>query len=85
MDYVMVGKMDLLSTLKKNLKEHKKIYLEATEGYRVKVIEKLKDALDKAESGEEMITYINIPEPVDNSKDYEGVIAMLKNECGYRN
>jgi len=78
MDGVTVSIGDLLIILEENLDNHRSIFEKAQEGYRKKAIELLDKALQDAREGRNITTYIRLDAPVDQTKDYERVIRMLK-------
>lgn len=75
---ITVKKEELLDKLRQNRDEHLDIFLKAQEKYRELVIEQLYIALEKARSGKEIITFIALQEPINQSKDYNRVISMLE-------
>jgi hypothetical protein len=75
---IRVSKAKLLETLKKNREAHRKIFLEACDGYRKKAIELLDAELKKAKAGKQFQIYFSLGQPVDQTKDYDRVIGMLE-------
>ena len=73
-----VNKEKLLNKLQKNLNEHKLIYKETMEIWQTEVRLALKDALDKARSGEEFITDLDLDEPDCHIDEYKNAIEMVK-------
>lgn len=78
MDAVRVSKKTLLETLKKNRAEHRKIFLEALEGYRKEAIKQLEQQLERAKKGKKFDIYISLEQPQDQTKDYDRAIGMLE-------
>lgn len=74
---IRVSKSKLIETLKKNREAHRKIFLEACDGYRKKAIELLDAELKKAKAGKQFQIYFSLGQPVDQTKDYDRVIGML--------
>lgn len=74
---ITVEKARLLETLQRNRDEHKDIFLRAQEIYRKRVIELLDRNLADARAGREIITFINLPQPKDYTKEFDKAIAML--------
>ena len=64
--------------LKNNREEHRTIFLEAQEGYRKAVIAAFEERLADARKGKRVNTYINLVEPVDQTKEYDRAIRMLE-------
>ncbi len=69
---------DVLAKLRTNRAEHRKIFLEAQQGYRNKVIEVLEQRLTEARSGKRVRHQFQITEPADMTKHYDRAIAMLE-------
>lgn len=77
MKTVKVSKGELLDALKKNREDHRAVFLEAQTNYRVRVIEELDKALEEARSGRQYRTNLHLPPPIDMTKEYDRVMAML--------
>lgn len=78
MNAVRVSKSMLLETLKRNRAEHRKIFLEALDGYRKEAIKQLEAQLERAKSGKKFSVYISLTQPQDQTKDYDRAIGMLE-------
>lgn len=78
MKQVTVQKNKLLETLKHNRDEHKGLFEKAQEIYRAKVIDVLDRRLQEAKAGGKVKTYINLPEPVDYTSEFDRAIAMIE-------
>lgn len=78
MDSVKVSRDELLSTLKKNRENHRKIFEEALEGYREEAIKELAEAINDAKAGKKIRRSLSLVEPMDQTKDYDRVIRMLE-------
>jgi hypothetical protein len=78
MNAINVDKAKLIETLKANREKHRKIFLEAQEGYREQVVAELDKMLDEARSGKKIRRAIHLIEPMDQTKDYDRAIAMLE-------
>jgi hypothetical protein len=78
MQTVKIRKDDLLVVVKKNREEHRKIFLEACDGYRKEAVEVLDRMLADAKAGKRVEQFIGLEEPVDQTKDYDRVIRMLE-------
>ena len=75
---VKVNKVDLLKVLRENRDKHRSLFLEALEGYREKVVELLTINLDNVKAGKEIVTFLNLPVPKDQTTEYDKVIRMLE-------
>jgi hypothetical protein len=69
---------DLVTTLKKNLDEHKTIYAEATEGFKAEFEKILKEKLSDLKEGKVPSTHLALTVPSTHAKDYEDAIKMLE-------
>lgn len=78
MDTIKVKKSDLLAKLHHNRAKHREIFEKALEGYRTMAIKKLEESLADARLGRKIETYLNLVEPMDQTKDYDQAIAMLE-------
>lgn len=78
MDEVRVPKTKLLAKLKENRTQHREMFEKALEGYRELIIEVLEKKLSDAKAGKKVDTYINLPMPTDQTKDYDRAIAMIE-------
>ena len=78
MDSIKVKKEELLAKLKENKDTHRKIFLEAQEGYRTLVIEQLETMLSDARGGKKINRHLSLSEPTDQTRDYDRVIRMLE-------
>lgn len=78
MNAVTVSKKILLSKLKQNRETHLEIFLEAQKGYREAAIVALDKMLDDAKSGKRFQTTIRLVAPMNQTKDYDRVIAMME-------
>ena len=78
MQSIKVDKAKLISTLEENRIKHRKIFLEACDGYQKAVIKELQAQLKRAKGGIRQSMHISIPAPVDQTKEYDRAIGMLK-------
>lgn len=78
MNSVKVKKADLLAKLEANHKAHRDLVVKAWEGYRIKSVELLDQALERARKGSRENVCVVLEMPQDHSKDYERVIEMLR-------
>lgn len=77
---VTVKKEQLLATLKGNLENHRKAFLEAQSGYREEVINQLDQQLKLARDHKQfnLLAFVSLTAPQDHTKDYQRVIRMLE-------
>lgn len=78
MENVRVQKDALLDKIETNRAAHRATFEDALNGYRKEVIEQLEKMLAEARSGKRVRRAIDLIEPMDQTKDYDRVIAMLK-------
>jgi len=78
MQSVKIDKVKLLNKVKENREQHRNLFLKAQEGYRALVIKELDAMLAEARDGKPIRRAIMLPEPVDHTKDYDRVVAMLE-------
>ena len=81
---VTVEKSELLSVLAKNRSEHAIEYAEAVAGYTVKVRERLRSALNRAESQASCTKDLDISlnAPISYDKEFERAIRMFEMDVG---
>lgn len=75
---VTVRREELLATLKKNLDEHAREYMQAMEGFKVAYLKELEAMSANARTKGEFVRMVTEEEPPDHSKDYKRVIRMLE-------
>lgn len=75
---VRVKKDELLDKLHENRAQHRKIFLEAVDGFRTKAIELLEAALDDARAGRRVKASFHLQQPVDQTREYDRTIKMLE-------
>lgn len=79
LDTVRVSKADLLSIIRENRAEHRKIFEEAIDGWHEQVQKKLKEMVAAAKKGPQAVQlHLNLPKPEDHTRDYDRVIKMLE-------
>lgn len=78
MNDIKVKKSELLDVLKKNRKQHRQIFLEATEGYRKAAIAELDSMLADAKDGRKIRRSLSLTEPQDQTRDYDRAIRMME-------
>lgn len=77
---VRVKKTELLESLRKNRASHRELFLKAQEGFKVKVIEELERRLADARRGIRIKMAVELPEPVDQTNEYDKAIRMMEME-----
>lgn len=75
---INVKRSQLLEKLKANRAEHRKIFLEAQEGYRAQCIKELDAMLQEARDGKRIRRAVALVEPMDQTWEYDSAIAMLE-------
>ena len=78
MNEVTIKKDEALAKLHENRAAHKAIFDEAVEGFRKQAVKFLRDEIKRISAGEVKRVVINMPRPVDHTRDYDRVIAMLE-------
>lgn len=78
MNNVKVNVQQLLTILKKNRDSHRKIFLEAQEGYRKLAIKELDKTLKDARDGKKFARMLSLVAPQDMTKEYDTAIGMLE-------
>ena len=78
MNTMMFDKEELLDVIKKNHIAHRDFFLDAQKGYRKRIIQELDSMLADAKSGKNIRISIELPKPVDHTKDYKRIIKMLE-------
>ena len=78
MQSVTVKKADLVAVLAANRAKHAAVFEEALNGYKAAVIDKLEDALRKARNGERVLESFHIPQPVNQTHEYNRALRMLE-------
>lgn len=66
----------LVEILKTNREKHRAVFLAAQENFRAAVIAALESRLEDVRDGKKIDQYIRLTEPMDQTKDYDRVLAM---------
>jgi hypothetical protein len=69
---------ELLKIIKKNREAHREIFEKALEGYRKACIAELESMLADARAKKRIRRAIHLVEPMDQTKEYDRIISMLK-------
>jgi hypothetical protein len=77
MQDVTVRKADLIEKITANREAHRAIFLEAVDGYRGLAEEMLQKHLAEVRSGQMKVVRVVLDAPVDHTRDYDRVLAML--------
>ena len=75
---VVIKREALLQKLHENRDRHRAVFLEATEGFRVKAIALLEQALSDAKAGRRVRASYRLQQPVDQTREYDRTILMLE-------
>lgn len=75
---VNVKRLELLEKVKINREAHRGLFLKAQEGFKKAVLEALEKSLDDARSGKRFNNFWQLPEPIDQTAEYDRTIAMLE-------
>lgn len=78
MDKVRVKREELLKIVETNRETHREIFIEAQKGFREEVIKQLDARLKDARDGKRINLLFTLPAPIDQTKDYDLAIQMLK-------
>lgn len=78
MNKVKVDKLELIVKVKENRNAHKKVFEKAINRYREQVICELEKSISLAKEGKRIRTQIYLPEPIDQTKEYDRALAMLE-------
>lgn len=78
MEDVKVEKGKLLGRLEKNRNKHRKLFEEALEGWKARVIEELEKSVKDAKANKKFRTFLQLPQPVDHTSEYEVVIEQVR-------
>lgn len=78
MERVKVNKAELLKILETNRGKHRQIFEEACDGYQKAVVRELESQLKRAKEGIRRSIVISIPAPIDQTREYDRAIAMMK-------
>ena len=78
MQTVKINKAELLTVVKANREQHRKIFDEAITGYRECAIKELDAMLAEAKTGKRIRRSVSLVEPVDQTREYDKAIRMLE-------
>jgi hypothetical protein len=78
MKTVKVKTDELLGIVKSNRDAHRDMFEKAMAGYRKQAIAELDRAITDAKAGRKITRYLSLVEPIDQTKDYDRVIEMLR-------
>ncbi len=77
MEKILISKERLLSQMEKNRAEHRRQFEEALNGWKERVLEELGNAIVDAKAGRKFSTFINLPQPVDHTPEYDAIIDQV--------
>lgn len=75
---VKVNVAQALEIVRNNREQHREIFEEALEGYRQKMIVHLNLMIEEIRKGNRVEHSIRLPQPVDQTKEYDRAIKMLE-------
>lgn len=78
MEHVLIERGKLLIKLRENRENHRRIFEDALEGWKERVLEQLETALEDAKAGRKFITHINLPQPIDHTAEYDNIISQIE-------
>jgi len=78
MQNVEVQKGELLQIVQTNRANHRDIFEEALVGYHKALTEALEQRLADVKAGRPVKLYFDLPEPKDQTKDYDRVVRMIE-------
>jgi hypothetical protein len=74
----LIKKADLLKVIQKNREAHRRIFLEAVEGYKAEALRMLEERVRMIKSGKVVNITVVLPVPEDHTQDYDRVIKMIE-------
>lgn len=78
MKEVRVKRQQLLDVLRENRAKHRATFEKALAKYRERAIEHLEAALEDARAGRRIRTFIELVEPMDQTREYDRVIRQVE-------
>jgi hypothetical protein len=78
MNTVKVKRNELLAVVEKNRETHRAFFEKACVGYRKEFVTRLDAMLTDAKAGKRIRQHVGLVEPMDQTKDYDRVLTMLK-------
>lgn len=78
MTAINVRRLALIEVLKANRAKHRKIFLEAQDGYRAAAIAEIEQHLAEARDGKKIKRSLTLTAPMDQTSDYNRAIEMLE-------
>ena len=82
MKAIKVKKDVLLAKVRENRDAHRAVFEEAVAGYQKQAETMLREHIKRIKSGELVEVFVRLPRPVEHTKDYDRVIAMLDMDLG---
>lgn len=76
MKTVRLHRDEFVTTVQENRDNHRALFEEAVEGFRVRWIEELERRLHDVRRGREIKQYFSLPEPEDHTDDYDRILTM---------
>lgn len=75
---ITVKKTQLIEKLCENRRQHRELFERAQVGFKARIIEELELRLEQARDGKPVNLMISLAQPIDQTEDYDRVIAMLE-------
>jgi hypothetical protein len=82
MEPITVKKEELLEKLSRNRADHRSVFEDALQAYGAQAQETLEQYLSQLRRGQRVHIQIMMPLPIDRTRDYDRVIAMVKAHQG---
>jgi len=79
---ITVKKDELLLQLRANRDDHRRIFVEALEGFHREAIKELQDRMDDVLAGKRHSIYITKQVPTDHTSDYDRAIRVVEMSIG---
>jgi hypothetical protein len=75
---VLVKRDELLEQMRLNRADHRQMFEQAMEGYKVKAVELLMEHIDRIKANVPEKVVVSLPFPEDHTGDYDRVIVQLE-------
>src|ERR1700760_1497557 len=76
---IKMNKEKLIQIVKANQAKHQEQFTKAHESYKKQVLEWFEKQQEALKNDKHFTTYLNLPEPKNQSRDYNRVLSMLEN------
>ena len=82
MQSIKVDKDKLLTKMRENRDNHRKVFEEALSGWEQNVLDELKKAVRDAKARKQFRTFFSLPQPEDHTAEYDAAISQVEWEVG---